>query len=86
MIEDVLTGLYGTAPLRVAMGATIPIGGVFQRQLGLDPVFFSFATADEDYHAPERVLSPGELSQRADRLGPCARRDGRIETGKTMTA
>ena len=56
VIEDVLTGLYGSAPLRVAMGATIPIGGVFQRQLGLDAVFFSFATADEDYHAPNEFF------------------------------
>jgi acetylornithine deacetylase/succinyl-diaminopimelate desuccinylase-like protein len=56
VIEDVLTGLYGTAPMRVAMGATIPIGGVFQRQLGVDPVFFSFATADEDYHAPNEFF------------------------------
>jgi len=56
VIEEVLGDLYGTAPLRVAMGATIPIGGVFQRQLGIDPVFFSFATADEDYHAPNEFF------------------------------
>jgi acetylornithine deacetylase/succinyl-diaminopimelate desuccinylase-like protein len=56
VIEDVLTGLYGTAPLRVAMGATIPIGGVFRRQLGADTVYFSFATADEDYHAPNEFF------------------------------
>jgi acetylornithine deacetylase/succinyl-diaminopimelate desuccinylase-like protein len=56
VIEDVLTGVYGTAPLRVAMGATIPVGGVFHRQLGADTVFFSFATADEDYHAPNEFF------------------------------
>ncbi|MGH6920735.1 MAG: dipeptidase, partial [Geminicoccaceae bacterium] len=51
VIEEVLTGIYGTAPLRVAMGATLPVADIFRRRLGAETVFFSFATADEDYHA-----------------------------------
>ena len=54
--EAVLEELYGRPPLRVAMGATLPIAELFQRVLGLDTVFFSFATADEDYHAPNEFF------------------------------
>jgi acetylornithine deacetylase/succinyl-diaminopimelate desuccinylase-like protein len=54
--EGVLTELWGQPPLRVAMGATLPIAELFQRALGLDTVFFSFATSDEDYHAPNEFF------------------------------
>ena len=56
MVEDVLAGLYGTRPLRVAMGATVPIGAVFRRVLGIETVFFSFSTADEDFHGPNEFF------------------------------
>ena len=54
--EDVLGEVLGRPPLRVAMGATIPIGEVFARHLGVGTVFFSFSTADEDYHAPNEFF------------------------------
>ena len=54
--EDILGELLGAAPLRVAMGATIPIGDIFARHLGASIVFFSFSTSDEDYHAPNEFL------------------------------
>jgi hypothetical protein len=38
------------------MGGTLPIGQVFKHYLGLDTVFFSFSTADEDYHAPNEFF------------------------------
>lgn len=50
--EGILTEVLGTLPLRVAMGATIPIGEVLARNLGVGTIFFSFSTSDEDYHAP----------------------------------
>ena len=56
LAELVLRDLDGQTPLRVRMGATIPIGEVFQRVLGLDTIFFSFSTADEDYHAPNEFF------------------------------
>jgi acetylornithine deacetylase/succinyl-diaminopimelate desuccinylase-like protein len=56
VIEDVLEGLYGVRPLRVAMGATIPIGDIFRRGLGIETVFFSFSTADEDFHGPNEFF------------------------------
>jgi acetylornithine deacetylase/succinyl-diaminopimelate desuccinylase-like protein len=54
--EDVLESVLGRRPLRVRMGATIPIGDIFKRALGIDTVFFSFATVDEDYHAPNEFF------------------------------
>ena len=54
--EGILAELLGAQPLRVAMGATIPIGEVFKTHLGAEMVFFSFSTSDEDYHAPNEFL------------------------------
>jgi acetylornithine deacetylase/succinyl-diaminopimelate desuccinylase-like protein len=54
--EELLEGLLGATPLRVAMGATIPIGAVFKKHLGIGTIFFSFSTADEDYHAPNEYF------------------------------
>lgn len=54
--EAILTEVLGQKPLRVAMGATIPIGEVFARNLGVGTIFFSFATSDEDYHAPNEYF------------------------------
>lgn len=54
--EQILEELLGARPLRVAMGATIPIGDVFARHLGAGTVFFSFSTSDEDYHSPNEFM------------------------------
>ncbi|MBW6422306.1 dipeptidase [Rhizobium sp. XQZ8] len=54
--EGVLGELLGQKPLRVAMGATIPIGSAFRNHLGCASIFFSFSTADEDYHAPNEFF------------------------------
>jgi acetylornithine deacetylase/succinyl-diaminopimelate desuccinylase-like protein len=55
-VEAILEELYGKPPLRVAMGATVPIGTVFRNELGVPTVFFSFSTSDEDYHAPNEFF------------------------------
>ena len=59
--EEVLADILGAAPLRVAMGATIPIGAVFAEHLGVGTVFFSFSTSDEDYHAPNEFYRLSSL-------------------------
>jgi acetylornithine deacetylase/succinyl-diaminopimelate desuccinylase-like protein len=59
--QDVLEDLFGARPVRVAMGATIPIGTVFGRHLGAGMVFFSFSTSDEDYHAPNEFMRLGNF-------------------------
>ncbi|NKE45768.1 M20 family dipeptidase [Roseomonas frigidaquae] len=51
--EAALESTTGTKPLRVRMGATLPLTDIVQRVLGLHTVMFSFATADEDFHAPD---------------------------------
>ena len=56
IVEGILAELLGKKPLRVAMGATIPIPGVFKKHLGKGTIFFSFSTSDEDYHAPNEFL------------------------------
>jgi acetylornithine deacetylase/succinyl-diaminopimelate desuccinylase-like protein len=61
LAETVLAEIIGTSPIRVRMGATIPIGAIFKRVLGLDTVFFSFATSDEDYHAPNEFFRLASL-------------------------
>jgi acetylornithine deacetylase/succinyl-diaminopimelate desuccinylase-like protein len=53
---QVLEETYGRKTLLVRMGATVPIGGIFRQRLGLETVFFSFATSDEDYHAPNEFF------------------------------
>jgi acetylornithine deacetylase/succinyl-diaminopimelate desuccinylase-like protein len=51
-----LKAVYDVEPLMVSMGGTVPISELFQRHMGLDTVFFSFSTADEDYHAPNEFF------------------------------
>jgi acetylornithine deacetylase/succinyl-diaminopimelate desuccinylase-like protein len=52
----VLEETYSQKTLPVRMGATVPIGGIFRQRLGIETVFFSFATSDEDYHAPNEFF------------------------------
>ncbi len=54
--DEALHEVYGVHPLVVRMGGTVPISELFQRHMGLDTVFFSFSTADEDYHAPNEFF------------------------------
>jgi len=56
LAERVLAEVYGKPALRVRMGATIPIGLIFRDAIGAETVFFSFSTADEDYHAPNEFF------------------------------
>ncbi len=50
--ERALEATTGRAPIRVRMGATLPLTDIVRRVLGIGTVMFSFATADEDFHAP----------------------------------
>jgi acetylornithine deacetylase/succinyl-diaminopimelate desuccinylase-like protein len=56
LAEQVLEEVYGQRALRVRMGATVPIGLIFRNAIGAETVFFSFSTADEDYHAPNEFF------------------------------
>jgi acetylornithine deacetylase/succinyl-diaminopimelate desuccinylase-like protein len=51
-----LAAVYGVDPWVIGMGGSVPICGTFQRDLGMDTVFFSFAVGDEDIHAPNEFF------------------------------
>jgi acetylornithine deacetylase/succinyl-diaminopimelate desuccinylase-like protein len=61
--DAALTAVYGVRPLRVRMGGTVPISELFERHMGLDTVFFSFSTADEDFHAPNEFFRVHRLHE-----------------------
>ena len=61
--DDALHAVYGVHPLVVRMGGTVPISELFQRHMKLDTVFFSFSTADEDYHAPNEFFRVHRLHE-----------------------
>jgi acetylornithine deacetylase/succinyl-diaminopimelate desuccinylase-like protein len=54
--DAALYATCGVHPLVVRMGGTVPIAELFQRHLGVDTLFFSFSTADEDFHAPNEFF------------------------------
>lgn len=54
--EEALQETTGDRPIRVRIGATLPLTEIVLGTLGLDTVMFSFSTADEDYHAPNEFL------------------------------
>jgi acetylornithine deacetylase/succinyl-diaminopimelate desuccinylase-like protein len=58
-----LQAVYGVEPAIVRMGGTVPISELFKRHMGLDTVFFSFSTADEDFHAPNEFFRVNRLTE-----------------------
>jgi acetylornithine deacetylase/succinyl-diaminopimelate desuccinylase-like protein len=56
--SDTLSHVFGTPALVVGMGGTVPIVVTFRDVLGVDTIFFSFSTADEDIHAPNEFYRP----------------------------
>jgi acetylornithine deacetylase/succinyl-diaminopimelate desuccinylase-like protein len=61
--ERVLEQVYGKTPLHVRMGSTLPVSALFRRLLGIDTVFFSFSTADEDFHSPNEFFRVRRLHE-----------------------
>lgn len=61
--DAALSAVYGRRPLRVRMGGTVPIGEFFERHMGLSTVFFSFSTADEDFHSPNEFFRVNRLHE-----------------------
>jgi acetylornithine deacetylase/succinyl-diaminopimelate desuccinylase-like protein len=61
--EDALEETTGTRPRRVRIGATLPLTEIVERVLGIDTVMFSFATADEDYHAPNEFFRLASIDE-----------------------
>ena len=61
--EVALERVYGVKPLIVRMGGTVPVAEIFQRVMGLDTVYFSFSTGDEDFHAPNEFFRVRRLHE-----------------------
>ncbi|MGB7023844.1 MAG: dipeptidase [Candidatus Acidiferrales bacterium] len=55
---ETLAEVFGLPPEIVGMGGTVPIVTTFRDVLGVDTVFFSFSTADENIHAPNEFYRP----------------------------
>jgi acetylornithine deacetylase/succinyl-diaminopimelate desuccinylase-like protein len=53
---EVLEELYGTPPLYMRMGGTLPICSLFKDILGLYSVGFGFALTDENFHSPNEFF------------------------------
>jgi acetylornithine deacetylase/succinyl-diaminopimelate desuccinylase-like protein len=69
--DRALEATYGVRPLIVRMGGTVPIVELFQRHMGLDTVFFSFSTADEDFHAPNEFFRVHRLREGLEAWARC---------------
>jgi len=69
--DAALAVVYGMPPLRVRMGGTVPISELFERHMGLDNVFFSFSTADEDFHAPNEFFRVHRLHEGLEAWARC---------------
>jgi acetylornithine deacetylase/succinyl-diaminopimelate desuccinylase-like protein len=54
--RQVLKTVDGHDPFEARMGGTLPIADTFKQILGLEIVFFSFSTGDEDFHAPNEFF------------------------------
>ena len=61
--QRVLEEVYKKKALRVRMGSTLPVSDLFKRVLGIHTVFFSFSTADEDFHAPNEFFRVHRLHE-----------------------
>ncbi len=53
---SVLEELYETPPYRVGMGGTIPVNGIFLRELEACTIIFGFGLPDERQHSPNEFF------------------------------
>lgn len=57
-----LESTTGQTPLKVRIGASLPLTEIVSRVLGLDTVMFSFALSDENFHAPNEFFRLSSIS------------------------
>lgn len=53
---EALVKTTGRTPLKVRIGASLPLAEIVKSTLGLDTVMFSFSIADENFHAPDEFF------------------------------
>jgi len=61
--EETLRSTTGRLPLRVGIGATLPVASIMAETLGIETVMFSYSTADEDYHAPNEFFRLSSIDE-----------------------
>jgi acetylornithine deacetylase/succinyl-diaminopimelate desuccinylase-like protein len=61
--EETLRATTGRLPLRVGIGATLPVASIMAETLGIETVMFSYSTADEDYHAPNEFFRLSSIDE-----------------------
>lgn len=61
--SNALKATTGTKPLKVRIGASLPLTEMVKRILGLDTVMFSFAIADENFHAPNEFFRLNSIAE-----------------------
>lgn len=54
--SNALEFITGKPPMKVRIGASLPLTEIVSRVLGLDTIMFSFAIADENFHAPNEFF------------------------------
>jgi succinyl-diaminopimelate desuccinylase len=47
---------FGTRPVAIREGGSIPVGSMFKEQLGLDTLFVGFGLPDDNLHAPNEKM------------------------------
>ena len=60
--SNALEATTGTVPLRVRIGASLPLTEIVHRLLGLHTIMFSFALSDENFHAPNEFFRLESIS------------------------
>lgn len=61
--SNALEATTGTLPLKVRIGASLPLTEIVSRILGLDTIMFSFALSDENFHAPNEFFRLTSISE-----------------------
>lgn len=61
--EQALTSAAGKQPLRIRIGASLPLTEIVKNTLGIHTVMFSFGIADEDFHAPNEFFRLGSIDE-----------------------
>ncbi|MGI9419609.1 MAG: dipeptidase [Geminicoccaceae bacterium] len=62
-VEHALAEPTGEPPLRVRIGASLPLTEIVKCTLGIDTVMFSFGIADEDFHAPNEFFRLSSIDE-----------------------
>ena len=53
----------GEKPLKVRIGASLPLTDIVYQTLGIDTIMFSFALSDENFHAPNEFFRLNSITE-----------------------